>query len=589
LNHLLVLVELDEVRRDRLNFLTDDGRFTATELATYPVNAHKGLETYLKNEAGDRGAPTLERLRSRKKPPATKQPQLPGFDRTGVELALEQIATERERIAALEERAETLFDAQDAQTAFEELEAADDSVRNRLRRAADFWCAQWFSIGEDARSDDRGPVVPATFGQFDEAISALVNGAAIPQRLTSLTESSAVVATRRRFFHWVLEFPEVLLDRHGFDAVLGNPPWNTTTPRDTEFFSTYDPEVFRKGVREAEKDLRKTQLRNDVGIDGLWRNEARYLYELSNYARPESGRFDWYAEEDGQLRKGDANVFRLFVERAYRLLRSGGRLGQVLPDSVYVSSPATSVRQHLLQDGLLDRCWVFENRKRIFPIHRSVKVVMMVAQRGGGPTVRFKAAFLAGRNSDGRERAVGLDALPEVLRSLDEESPMQRDRVLRSTSARRVASAAIDRGSESHGRFRRALWHPSDTRSLLLYGTAPSSRYASIRLSRSRYSGRGSGRPDPISRISFAMSGNDRPDRGAVAEDSHLSGTELLSRGGAGGTLQLAVCTAQSWSRGMESEERLRVGCMVEVDTETPHAVSRVFDQPLGERCSSPW
>ena len=37
-----------------------------------------------------------------------------------------------------------------------------------------------------------------------------------------------------RFFHWELEFPEVFfdvdgvpLDRGGFDAVIGNPPWDT--------------------------------------------------------------------------------------------------------------------------------------------------------------------------------------------------------------------------------------------------------------------------------------------------------------------------------------------------------------------------
>ncbi len=84
------------------------------------------------------------------------------------------------------------------------------------------------------------------------------------------------------------------------------------------------------------------------------------------------------------------------------MAESGGRLAQVLPDSVYVSSPATGVRQRLLTEGVLERCYVFENRKALFPIHRSVKVVLLTARRGDGPTERFKAAFFTGKDPGGR-------------------------------------------------------------------------------------------------------------------------------------------------------------------------------------------
>ncbi|MCP6600355.1 hypothetical protein NL513_28650, partial [Klebsiella pneumoniae] len=45
-----------------------------------------------------------------------------------------------------------------------------------------------------------------------------------------------------RFFHWPLEFPDVARDG-GFDLVLGNPPWETTSPDTKEFFAAYDPQV----------------------------------------------------------------------------------------------------------------------------------------------------------------------------------------------------------------------------------------------------------------------------------------------------------------------------------------------------------
>ena len=268
-----------------------------------------------------------------------------------------------------------------------------------------------------------GPVVPASVADFEHIVAKLVAGEQVSERLQPHLTAAEAVSERRKFFHWALEFPEVFFERGGFDAVIGNPPWNTLSPDVKEFFGTYDPTVFRKGVPKGEQDERKDELREDEDVDATWRREARFLHELSNYAKPESGRFAWFTE-DGQLRKGDANVFRLFVERAHRLLRTGGRLSQVLPDSVYVSSPATGVREHLLQDGVLERCWVFENRRGIFPIDSRIKIVLLVAQRGGGPTDAFRAAFLTGKDAAGRERAVGLDALPDVLADLDERAPV---------------------------------------------------------------------------------------------------------------------------------------------------------------------
>jgi type I restriction-modification system DNA methylase subunit len=405
-----------------VNFSTDGGTLSVSELVTWPATAHKGLERYLKAEAGPAGDRVLARLKNRKPPKKPKQATLPGMDAPAIQQALENLATDRANILASEAAVETLEDAFAVRLAFHELEKTESSVRNRLRMAADFWCAQWFSNGEDSPEDDRGPVAPATVGEFDSIMGCIIEGRTVREALQAQVEAAGQASRKRRFFHWALEFPEVMVDRGGFDAVIGNPPWNTLSPDVKEFFSTYDPHVFRRGIPKARQEQRKIELRKDLDIDVAWRSEARWLHELSNYAKPDSGRFSWYAP-DGQLRKGDANVFRLFVERAFGLLRRGGRFAQVLPDSVYISSPATGVRQHLLIDGQLERCYVFENRKEIFPIHRSVKVVLLTGQRDGGPTERFQAAFFVGKDAAGRDRAVGLDTLPTILADLEQEAP----------------------------------------------------------------------------------------------------------------------------------------------------------------------
>lgn len=403
-----------------VTFTDETGLLTADDLATFPAGAVKGLATYLKKEAGAAGAPVLKRLKERKAPQKATQAKLPGIDAFAIREGLEQIAAERDTILAA--AGQTLEDAVHAQEAFEALEHAETSLRNRLRSAADFWCAQWFSDGEHAVVDGPGPVVPASVADFEAIIAGVLAGEPIADKLQPQMEAAQRVANGRHFFHWALEFPEVMLDRGGFDAVIGNPPWNTLSPDVKEFFATYDPTVFRKGVAKATQTSRKDELREDEEIDQLWREQARYLHELSVYAKPESGRFEWYAA-DGQLRKGDANVFRLFVERAYRILRKGGRLAQVLPDSFYVSSPATGVRQYLLRDARLEQCFVFENRRGIFPIDSRIKIALMVVERGGGPTDRFKAVFFVGKDAAGRDRAVGLEEMPEVLAELDREAP----------------------------------------------------------------------------------------------------------------------------------------------------------------------
>ena len=101
-----------------------------------------------------------------------------------------------------------------------------------LKRAMDLWCTCWFwPVGEIAHAP-----LPTTF--------------AAPTSIT--TEAADRLALRKRFFHWELEFPDVFnVDRSGFDAILGNPPWDIAKPNSKEFFSNIDPLYRAYGKQEA--------------------------------------------------------------------------------------------------------------------------------------------------------------------------------------------------------------------------------------------------------------------------------------------------------------------------------------------------
>ena len=91
-----------------------------------------------------------------------------------------------------------------------------------LKRAMDLWCACWFWPAEEL---ERAPLPSTLVGP--------------PAETRAVAER---VAAEMRFFHWELEFPDVFREAgSGFDAMLGNPPWDIAKPVSKEFFSDIDP------------------------------------------------------------------------------------------------------------------------------------------------------------------------------------------------------------------------------------------------------------------------------------------------------------------------------------------------------------
>ena len=215
---------------------------------------------------------------------------------------------------------------------------ADDPGLARWKAACDLWCVGWMPGGPERRL-------------YHALLDRLLGRAAITTR--AMDEARERLALRARgmgCFHWPLEFPEVFLDSQGrprpdggFDAVVGNPPW----------------EMLRA-------DLRRDAAAADEG-DAL----VRFARDSGVYLR--QGR-------------GHANQFQLFVERALQLTRSGGRLGLIVPASLLTDEGSEPLRRALIAANQLDTVTVFDNRKALFPIHRSVRFATFTAGRNGHTT-----------------------------------------------------------------------------------------------------------------------------------------------------------------------------------------------------------
>jgi len=272
--------------------------------------------------------------------------------------------------------------------------------------AANLWTAAFFV--PLTKYDD--PVVPM-HGTF---MDYLLHGKDRPQ----MTGYANALFFERRFFHWRLEFPNVFVNG-GFDAVIGNPPWDTLSPDAKEFFSSYDPRVRMMAPREQE--VRIQRLCESPAIASEWARWCRSLYTLVRFLK-NSGRYRLFAP--GNLGKGDFNVYRMFVESAMNLVRSGGYIGQVVPEGLYNGANCMAIRKSLFEDCELAYVLGFENAREIWfgGIDSRTKFCLYSARKGG-QTTEFDVTFSI-RTVDRLSRVKAGDCLRMPVSLVSEFSPV---------------------------------------------------------------------------------------------------------------------------------------------------------------------
>ena len=101
------------------------------------------------------------------------------------------------------------------------------------------------------------------------------------------------VVAEQRFFHWEIEFPDVFgPERAGFDAVLGNPPWETVQAEPNEFFSRHDPLYRTYGKTEA-LDVQRRLFVEIPGLEERWDATTRRLQvDVTNFVKALADPFD---------------------------------------------------------------------------------------------------------------------------------------------------------------------------------------------------------------------------------------------------------------------------------------------------------
>jgi len=100
------------------------------------------------------------------------------------------------------------------------------------------------------------------------------------------------------------------------------------------------------------------------------------------------------AEIDGEKTIGKQDAFRAFMERNSQLLGRDGWTGVVVPSAFHANEGATGIRRLYLEKMGLRHCNSFENRRKLFDIHRSYKFATVVAQAGEATDAASCAFYL---------------------------------------------------------------------------------------------------------------------------------------------------------------------------------------------------
>ncbi|MEG3124881.1 Eco57I restriction-modification methylase domain-containing protein [Sphingomonas sp. GB1N7] len=179
-------------------------------------------------------------------------------------------------------------------------------------------------------------------------------------------EATAVDAAGfARVLHWPLAFPDVMVERGGFDVVLGNPPWERIKLQEQEFFAGTE-------IADAPNAAARTRMINTLATATLPNGEPdaaqRALHAAFGMAKRVAEAMSLFArvpgDSGGRYRytgTGDVNTYALFTEHFLNLMREGGRAGVIVPTGIATDATTAPFFGYLVDKRFVRSLFDFRN------------------------------------------------------------------------------------------------------------------------------------------------------------------------------------------------------------------------------------
>ena len=169
------------------------------------------------------------------------------------------------------------------------------------------------------------------------------------------------LAASERFLNWQVAFPGVWSDWEakkltgGFDAVIGNPPWDRMKLQQVEWFASRRREI-AMAPRAADRKRMIAELQK--AEDPLAED-----FRLASERAVAGARVARTSGDYPLLARGDLNLYSLFVERAMTLVKPDGMVGLLVPSGIASDKMAAPFFKSVATEGRLKALYDFENRR----------------------------------------------------------------------------------------------------------------------------------------------------------------------------------------------------------------------------------
>ncbi len=211
------------------------------------------------------------------------------------------------------------------------------------------------------------------------------------RRFARILGEARTLVGEENFLNWQVTFPGIWSDWEadiltgGFDAVVGNPPWDRMKLQQVEWFAERRPEI---ALADRADDRKRMIKELEVTGDPLAQDYGRAA------RRAEAGKR--IARKGGDyplLSGGDVNLYSLFVERAMTVVASHGLIGMIVPSGIASDRTAADFFKDVSTQRRLKALYDFKNSKEFFPdVHKSFKFCAFVASPSETPN-EAKLAF----------------------------------------------------------------------------------------------------------------------------------------------------------------------------------------------------
>ncbi len=223
----------------------------------------------------------------------------------------------------------------------------------RLKLALDYWCSLWFwpisaydclpsrnrflleisliLTGRPAAIEGTLSWVLETELKEVEAsmVRTLLDNTDNPLEVDDLSEFMSdrlemieATSVTHRFFHWPLEFAEILSHQTGFDLIIGNPPWVPLHWTEKEFLAQYAPKIVLRKWSANQIAQRRDNILS-----------AQYLNAFIIDARTGSALASFFRHKcNFPLLQGmGPNTYKAFISQSLGLVAESGAIGLIHP------------------------------------------------------------------------------------------------------------------------------------------------------------------------------------------------------------------------------------------------------------------